>query len=152
MRENDDAAPGSGDGSLAEGLGETVEPGRAATDPFGDGGFEDTYGDGGAFGEGEVPGDAPDHTPVDDLPTRDASPLEGLGYLIEQVREALFGADEGATAGPGTDPLASAIEAGAPDPAEPADLVTDSDLDLTGDGVVDDYDLVEAEHPFDFGA
>ena len=62
---------------------------------------------------------------------QDNSPLEGIGFLIDEVREALFGEDD----------------AGAP-PARstpiPVDLGTDTDLDLTGDGVVDRADLHEA--------
>ena len=35
---------------------------------------------------------------------------------------------------------------------DPVDLETETDLDLTGDGVVDHGDLLEAEQPFDFDA
>lgn len=64
-----------------------------------------------------------------------ASPLEGIGFLLDQVREALFGEDDAA---------AGAFQ---PDPAE---LASDTDLDLTGDGLVDGADLHEAASPLDF--
>ncbi len=68
---------------------------------------------------------------------QDNSPLEGIGFLIDEVREALFGDEDAAAASPfDTDPV---------------DLETDTDLDLTGDGVVDRADLHEAASSFDFG-
>ncbi|HEX6424032.1 MAG TPA: hypothetical protein VFZ79_11170 [Acidimicrobiales bacterium] len=191
MRENDDVTSGTSGGSLAEGLGETAEPGggSSASGPFGDGGVDDSYGDstgsqvddsyddaygdatdgdaGGGFGDGDVadtdatldptgsdvtdgvgdgsPGDAG----LDglDVPSQGASPIEGIGYIIDQVREALFGSDDDA-AGSVLDADALASVRG----AEPADLATEADLDLTGDGVVDHGDLLEAEQPFDFDA
>jgi len=164
MRENDDVTSGPSGGSLAEGLGETAEPGggSSSSGPFGD----DTYGDtDGGFGDGDVTDSTLDPADEDvtgglgddglgdaglegvDLPSQDASPFEGIGYLIDQVREALFGPDDDAAASVlDADPLA-------PGPgAEPADLATETDLDLTGDGVVDHGDLLEAEQPFGFDA
>ena len=106
-----------------------------------------TYGDGdGSSSEDDTDAtvDDVDTTVVDDdsttvgdedLLAQDNSPLEGIGFLIEEVRDALFGDDE-AAAGPfDTDPV---------------DLETDTDLDLTGDGVIDRADLHEAASSFDF--
>ncbi len=199
MREDDDAPQqGTADGSLADGLGETAQPGEysSTSEPYGDGGIDDTYGedsydddaygdesteptdstdgsepddttaedtstqdDDGGYGDGEsgddgvviyddtddtgdsgAPDDGsepPDGTGFDDdLLAQDASPLEGVGFLIDEVRDALFGDDDEAAA--------SAVD------GDPADLATDTDLDLTGDGVVDSADLHEAESPLDF--
>jgi len=186
MRPEDDASDSSAaaDTSLADGFGETVEPGDdvSSTDPYGDewpdepygdgdgdeptddstsdsydedegdGGYSDTYGDGdgsttvepetddtGIFGP-----DEPDTLPSEedasvelDLESYDASPLEGIGYLLDQVRDALVGDDEGSGASPFD--------------ADPGDIASDSDLDLTGDGLVDGADLDEAGHVLDFG-
>ena len=67
---------------------------------------------------------------------QDDSPLEGIGYLLDEVREALFGDDDAAAASPfDTDPV---------------DLETETDLDLTGDGMVDRADLHEAASSLDF--
>ncbi|HEX6568300.1 MAG TPA: hypothetical protein VF015_04015, partial [Acidimicrobiales bacterium] len=77
-------------------------------------------------------------------PAHDASPLEGVGYLVDQVHDALFGDDDEASAAFEADPLTAAFE------TDPADLASDTDLDLTGDGVVNHADLLEAEHPLDF--
>lgn len=187
MRPEDDASDSSAaaDTSLADGLGETVEPGDdvSSTDPYGDewpdepyddgygdewpddshgdtddeddddGGYSDTYGDGdgsttvepetddtGIFGPDDEPDTLPteDDASVDlDIESHDASPLEGVGYLLDQVRDALLGDDEGA----GSSPF----------DADPGDLASDSDLDLTGDGLVDGADLHEAGHVLDFG-
>jgi len=78
-----------------------------------------------------------DGTSLDDgdVLAQDASPLEGIGYLLDEVRDALLGDDD--TAGP-------AFE------TDPADLASGSDLDLTGDGAVDAADLHEAGSAFDF--
>ena len=173
MRPEDDASDSSAaaDTSLADGLGETVEPGDdvSSTDPYGDewpddsygdtededddGGYSDTYGDGdgsttvepetddtGIFGPDDEPDTLPteDDASVDlDIESHDASPLEGVGYLLDQVRDALLGDDEGT----GSSPF----------DADPGDLASDSDLDLTGDGLVDGADLHEAGHVLDFG-
>lgn len=188
MRENDDVTSGASGGWLAEGLGETAEPGGGSSTsvPFGDGGldsdgdgtggqvddaYDDTYGDatdgdaGGGFGDGDVTeadatldptgsdvaGGLGDGSPGDagldglDLPSQGAAPIEGIGYIIDQVREALFGSDDAAGSVVDADALASALG------AEPADLAAETDLDLTGDAVVDHGDLLEAEQPFDFG-
>ncbi len=225
MREDDDAQQGSGEGSLADGLGETEPEYSSSSEPFGDGGFDDSYddsyGDGtydddpstdssstgsstddsdgsvvidgegddagsddsgsddpaagepedggdagpsdevddGGYGDGDADGDvviyesddqvgddtvepsddaADDGTSLDegDLLPEDASPLEGIGYLLDQVRDALLGdGDEDASAAFDVDP---------------ADLSSDTDLDLTGDGVVDAADLHEAASSLDF--
>ncbi|HET6948867.1 MAG TPA: hypothetical protein VFI47_00725 [Acidimicrobiales bacterium] len=123
----------------------------------GDGGYSDTYGDGdssttadtepddtGVFDtddtddtDGTLPTD--DDAAVDplDMEAHDASPLEGIGYLLDQVRDALLGEDDAASPA-------------SPFDAEPEDVASDSDLDLTGDGVVDRADLHEAGQIFDF--
>ena len=127
-------APGdgsSGDGPSGEG-------------PSGDG----TYGDGDT-GLDEPTDDGTGTTDVDESVTEDESPfedadlaqdnspLEGVGFLIDEVREALFGEDDAGAASPfDTDPV---------------DLETETDLDLTGDGVVDRADLHEAASSLDFG-
>jgi hypothetical protein len=200
MRENDDDdAPAAGpQGSLADGLGETAEPGEyeSSGDPygetdFGDDGYgEDSYGtDGttgdttgedsygtddtsggdtygtddtsgtdGTFGDGDGSADEADRDADggrdadddvdataandgstlggDDLLAQDNSPLEGIGFLIDEVREALFGEDDAAAASPFD--------------TDPGDIGTDTDLDLTGDGLVDRDDLHEAASSLDF--
>ena len=194
MRERDDDAPVTEpEGSLADGVGETAEPGgyESTSDPYGDTDFGDdsydedsygdssdddtslddtavddddsyggdddtsgtdsTYGDGDDGGDVIVDSDDPDgsSTDVDETVTEDESPfadgdlaednspLEGIGFLLDEVREALFGDDDAAAASPfDTDPV---------------DLETETDLDLTGDGVVDRADLHEAASSFDFG-
>ncbi len=193
MREDDDDTTGGpGGGPLADGLGETAEPGgySSSDEPYGDGGFDDsydetyeeTYGDAvgtddttsedsygtddttsddGGYGDGETgdvvedvddvdttsddatsddttSDDSGDGTASDDsdLLAEGASPLEGIGFLLDEVRDALFGEDdEGAATG---------------FDADPADMASDTDLDLTGDGIVDRADLHEAESLLDF--
>jgi hypothetical protein len=162
MREDDDPQGGEAQGSLADGLGQIPGETPSATDAYGDDSVDD-----GAYGDGADDGDTtsdvdttdtadtaddadvgddldPDVAALPDDPSgshesalaQDASPLEGIGFLLDELHDALFGDDEGA-----------ASELG-PDPAE---LTTGTDLDLTGDGVVDGADLHEAEDPFDFG-
>lgn len=117
--------------------------------PSDNGGYGEGDGDGGVViyeeddtvddaGDGDGPvSDGPDGSFDDsDLLAQDASPLEGIGYLIDEVRDALFGEDDEASSA-------------AFDP-DPADLESDTDLDLTGDGVVDTADLHEAGHVLDF--
>jgi serine-type D-Ala-D-Ala carboxypeptidase (penicillin-binding protein 5/6) len=236
MREDDDDAAdhSSTAGDLADGLGETAEPGSSSIDPYGDESFDDTYGDEGlddtygddtdgedgsttgaddsnddsyddGYGDdtyaGEVgdptdPGDADgddshgdgtdgdgtygdgdtsdDDTSDDDVVIEDetdapdadgddagtgadadtsavdtdpadigpeaADPLEGVGFLLDELRDALFGEDDGSAA-------VAEPDLG-PDVAE---VASDTDLDLTGDGLVDGADLHEAASPFDFG-
>ena len=72
----------------------------------------------------------------EDLLAQDNSPLEGIGFLIDEVREALFGEDDAAAASPFD--------------TDPGDIGTDTDLDLTGDGLVDRADLHEAASSLDF--
>ena len=165
MREDDAPESDQAHGSLADGLGQT--PGATpstATDAYGDDDLDDgAYGDGADVGDTADPTDASDTIddadigadalepegsalpddasggpgdPLEDPLAQDASPLEGIGYLLEELRDAVFGDD-------GED----AASAFAPDPA---DLASRTDLDLTGDGVVDPADLHEAESPFDF--
>jgi hypothetical protein len=209
MRENDDDAPAAGpQGSLADGLGETAEPGEyeSSGDPYGETDFgdddygedsygaddtsgedsygtddtsgedsygtddtsgEDTYGTDdtsgtdGTFGDGDGSADEDDENDGDadadrdadedlgatatddgsilsgdDLLAQDNSPLEGIGFLIDEVREALFGEDDAAAASPFD--------------TDPGDIGTDTDLDLTGDGLVDRADLHEAASSLDF--
>ena len=219
MREDDDAQQGTGEGSLADGLGETETEYSSSSEPFGDGDFggsyDDSYDDGpygddssagsstddsdgsvviydetddipsdtgdddtgtggrddvdvdvdspsdgsgdGGYGDGDAGGDvviyeddvqvgddtvgpsddaaADDGTSLDDggLLPEDASPLEGIGYLLEQVRDALLGdGDEDASAAFDADPAALA-----------------SDTDLAGDGVVGGAGLHEAASSLD---
>jgi hypothetical protein len=169
MREDDDAPDdGAAPGSLADGLGETAgDDHSSSADPYGDDGYgddgygEDSYDDG-TYGDGDTGTDTDADTTdtVDDeaggggepdtseLPdaddagiapdeplAQDVSPLEGVGFILDELRDALFGEEEADAA------------AFAPDPA---DLVSGTDLDLTGDGTVDRADLREAESPFDF--
>lgn len=160
MREDDAPQSDQPQGSLADGLGQTPgSDGSSAADPYGDDAIDDgAYGDGaddgdvaadttdgGGAGDDDLDAegaDLPDAPtgglgdPAGDPPSEDASPLEGIGFLLDELHDALFG-DDGADAG-------SAVT------TDPADLASDSDLDLTGDGVVDGADLREAESPFDF--
>ena len=122
-----DADGGFGDGDLTDlDTDTTLDPADDVTGDLGD----DGLGDAGIDGV--------------DLPSQDASPIEGVGYLIDQVREALFGPDDAAASVLDADLLAPGLG------TESADLATETDLDLTGDGVVDHGDLLEAEQPFDF--
>jgi hypothetical protein len=152
MRDDDDDVPGDGAGGpLAEGLGETAEPGDFPSTgdegTFGDGGDDITVDDTGAADETDAdPGRGGDEDTTTgegvegDLLAESGSPLEGIGYLLDELHGALFG-DE--------DDLAAQDEAVvAAFDADPADIETDRDLDLDGDGVVD---LHEAQSPFDFG-
>jgi hypothetical protein len=112
---------------------------------YGDG----TYGDGETV-TGELPGDTGGDTAgVDESATEDESPFDGavlahdgsppdgVDVLTDDVREARFGEDDAAGAGPlDTDAV---------------DLEIATDLDLTGDGIVDPPDPHEAAPAFDFG-
>jgi hypothetical protein len=122
---------------------------------------DDSYGedDGDSYGDGDSttwPGDDPDDdvTVADegdgggldpDIPesgeldpvAHDASPLEGVGFILDEIGDALFGEDD--------DEAATSLF-----DTDPADAATDTDLDLTGDGVVDRADLHEARSVFDF--
>ena len=133
---DDAAGDAPGDGSSGDG--------PSGEGPSGDG----TYGDGDT-GLDEPTDDGTSTTDVDESVTedespfedadlaQDISPLEGVGFLIDEVREALFGEDDAGAASPfDTDPV---------------DLETETDLDLTGDGVVDRADLHEAASSLDFG-
>jgi hypothetical protein len=215
MRGDDDDAQGDGSsgGPLAEGLGETVEPGvpSSTSDTYGD--VDDTYGsdtygsdtttgdtstddtydgdtygdesdtttddsyvddsygndtygedgsaDDGTFGDGDGADDGtdlPQDTTTDgdvdtdltvdeslevpDLVTESESPLDGMRYVLDELHDALFGEDE--------DTVGEAVGSGLE--TDPAELETDTDLDLNGDGVVDPADLHQLLSPFDFDA
>jgi hypothetical protein len=131
MRDNDDDGPRHDSGSLADGLGETV-----GDDPFGDGGFGDgdvesvgAEADTGAVGDETTPpgpeGDGADVTDgasgadgldASGLRAQSASPLEGLGYILGEVRDALFGGDAD-----GHDPGMLHDDAALPDDIDPSD-------------------------------
>jgi len=173
--DENDTRDGGTDGSLADGMSDV----SSSADRFGEDSYvedtydepfdEDNYGDGGVdagdsgddtFGDGStepdddgtgivVPSDDttvldPDDAAVEeielDMTGEENDPLEGVGYLIEELRDALLGEDDesGALSGP------------SPFDADPADVASDSDLDLTGDGLVDGHDLHEAGSVFDF--
>jgi hypothetical protein len=162
MRDDDDEAPDGSEGApLAEGLGEIIGSGgpSSTSDPFGDG----TFGDGEPVGpEADVDVDSDDTGQAEEVDpgavddadgtgvggedasilAETSSPLEGIGYILDELHSALFGEDE---AGAADEAVNAALS------QDPVDLETDTDLDLTGDGVVDQADLHEAESPFDFG-
>jgi hypothetical protein len=134
---------------------EDDDDGYDEDDSYGDDGADegDTYGDGDATtwpgGEGDDdttaldededggldPG-VPEGGGLDPV-AHDADPLEGIGYILDEIGDALFGEDDDEAA-------ASLFD------TDPADATTDTDLDLTGDGVVDRADLHEARSVFDF--
>ena len=88
-------------------------------------------------------GDDADTTAADEgILAESSSPLEGIGYILDELHSALFGEDEAAAADEAVNTALS---------QHPVELETDTDLDLTGDGVVDPDDLHEAGSPFDFG-
>jgi hypothetical protein len=124
--DDDDASAGSAGGPLADGLEEIIGSGGSSStgDPLGDGASpgEGTFGDG--------------------ILAESSSPLEGIGYVLDELHGALFGDDE-------ADAADEAVNAALSH--DLADLETDTDLDLSGDGVVDPDDLDEAGSPFDFG-
>jgi hypothetical protein len=123
---DDDASAGSAGGPLAEGLGEIIGSGGSSS-------TGDSLGDGASPGEG---------TFGDGILAESSSPLEGIGYVLDELHGALFGDDE-------ADAADEAVNAALSQ--DPADLETDTDLDMSGDGVVDPDDLDEASSPFDFG-
>jgi hypothetical protein len=138
---------------------------------YGDDGYGDgTYGDG-TYGDGTDDGTDDDvliedetDTDVDDTTApgegddgglditatdpepEGADPLEGIGFLLDELQDALFGEDD-------VDPLAAAeAEAAELEAAlDPADVPTDTDLDFNGDGVVDEADLHDVVSQFDLG-
>jgi hypothetical protein len=166
MRDDDESPDGSGGAPLAEGLGEIIGSGgsSSAGDPLGDGASpgEGTFGDGEPVGpEADVDGGIDDTGQVDEVDpgagddaditaaadgilAESSSPLEGIGYILDELHSALFGEDEAAAADEAVDAALS---------EDPVGLETDTDLDLdlSGDGVVDPDDLHEAGSPFDFG-
>jgi hypothetical protein len=75
-----------------------------------------------------------------ELEGHENDPLEGVGYLIDELRDALLGEDDQVDGLAGPSPF----------DADPVDVASDTDLDLTGDGVVDGHDLHEAGSVFDF--
>ena len=72
------------------------------------------------------------------------SPFESVGHLLEEIGDALFG-DEG------DGEEEALVAAASPFDGDPADIASDEDLDLTGDGLIDGADLHEATSVFDFG-
>jgi len=180
MRPSDDETPDRGDGdSLADGVGEvssSTEPfgdelsdDTYDEDSYGDdtdigdsyGDDTDTDGDGDGFGDGSGEPDGSvddgdvgagddgtvletdDQLPELEIVGHENSPFESVGHILEEISDALFGDD-------GDDDQALAAAA-SPFDADPADIASDEDLDLTGDGVVDGADLHEATSVFDFG-
>jgi hypothetical protein len=113
--------------------GDSYGDGDSTTLPGGaqDGDSSVVDGDDGALEPG-----APDGGELDPV-AHDASPLEGIGFILDEIGDALFGEDDDEAAGSLFD-------------TDPADAATDTDLDLTGDGVVDRADLHEARSVFDF--
>lgn len=101
-----------------------------------DGGSSDSDDDGSVASDGGVL----DGT---DLLAQDASPLEGIGFLLDELHDALLGDDEAASLIEQEEAAFSQLD------QDPADTASDSDLDLTGDGVVDGADLHEARSVFD---
>lgn len=122
MRERDDDAPGQESGSLAGGLGETSSGGVSGDplDPYGDTYGDDTFGDGAP--DDQFPSD-PDTSVADGSlddaldtddgsldsgaafepgdPAQSHSIMDGIEYLVDELREAVFGADDDPAA---TDP------------------------------------------------
>ena len=144
------------------------DDGTTIGDTYGDDDtYGDTYGDGDGdgFGDGSTDPDETADDGGDDTGTGDDdgtvldtdgqlpeleivghenSPFESVGHLIDEIGDALFGDDT-------DDDQQSLAAASSPFDADPADIASDNDLDLTGDGVVDRADLHEAASPFDFG-
>jgi hypothetical protein len=179
MRPTDEDQPDRGDGdSLADGVGEVSSSADPFGDELSDDDFDDsfdddtdigdtygndTYGDDDTFGDGSGEPDSSVDADVDDTGSDDGtvldsddqlpelemvghenSPFESVGHLLEQIGDALFGDESD-----GDD--AALAAAASPFDADPADLASEDDLDLTGDGVVDAADLHEATSVFDFG-
>ncbi|HZM30437.1 MAG TPA: hypothetical protein VFB77_08115 [Acidimicrobiales bacterium] len=177
--ENDSPEPGA-DGSLADGRSDVSSAEPFGDDAYDEDVFDDTdsddtdgddtYGEDGedvfeedgGFGDGStepvgeddggvlVPGEdttileTEDTVPADsgdlELEGHENDPLEGVGYLIDELRDALLGEDDPADGLAGPSPF----------DADPSDVASDTDLDLTGDGVIDGHDLHEAHSVFDF--
>jgi hypothetical protein len=173
MRPSDDDTPDRGDGdSLADGMGEVT----SSSDPFGDELTDDTFdddsfdddtdigdesGDDDGFGDrsGEPDGsveldegsdddgtvlETDDQVPELEMVGHENSPFDSVGHLLEEIGDALFG-DEG------DGDEEALVPAVSPFDADPADVASEDDLDLTGDGVIDGADLHEATSVFDFG-
>jgi hypothetical protein len=139
---------------------DTFGEGDDGDDTSGEG--DSTYGDGdgadgGVLVEEETDVDLDDTTATSDDdaggldiaatdPEPEASdPLEGIGFLLDELHDALFGEDD-------ADPLATlAAEAEAEAALGPADVPTDTDHDFNGDGVVDQADLHDVVSQFDLG-
>jgi hypothetical protein len=180
MRPDENDSPeGGADGSLADGRSDVSSAEPFGEDTYDEEIFDDDYGDDGygedvddeevvvdedgGFGDGST-------EPVDDddgggvlvpdedttildteetLPTgsrdlelegHENDPLEGVGYLIDELQDALMGED---------DPV-DGLAGPSPFDADPAAVASDTDLDLTADGVIDGHDLHEAHSVFDF--
>jgi hypothetical protein len=171
--DGDSLADGVGEvSSSADPFGDELSDDTYGDDPDGDDGTDigdtyggDTYGGGDddTFGDGsgepdesvDVGGDTgsddgtvlegDDEVPQLEMVGHENSPFESVGHLLEEIGDALFG-DEG-----DGDDEALVAAAAPPFDADPADIASDEDLDLTGDGVVDRADLHEATSVFDFG-
>jgi hypothetical protein len=144
MRPTDDDSPDqSADGaSLADGMGETAEHGEdSSDDEWSDSTYDETYDETDedtSYGEGaiedESDGDISDSDDDDvpvvpedevvepiDLVAHDASPLEGLGFLLDQIGDALIGDDDAGDADASVDFLVDG-----PGPHDPAEGAIDS--------------------------
>jgi hypothetical protein len=125
--DEDDAYGGEdGDGDYGDGDGTTWPGGDEDDDTIDVDADDDGQLAPGVPGEGEL-----------DPVAHDASPLEGIGFILDEIGDALFGEDD-------EEASASLFD------TDPVDAATDTDLDLTGDGVVDRADLHEARSVFDF--
>jgi hypothetical protein len=126
------------------------------TDTYGDADAttdgDGTFGDGDGTTDADVLDDTADADVVDvtvdggadgtELLTESESPIDGIRYVLDELHEALFG-EEDATVG---EAAATGFE------NDPADVVTETDLDFNGDGVADRADLDEVTSSFDFDA
>lgn len=175
MRPDENDSPeGGADGSLAGGRSDVSSAEPFGEDTYDEEIFDDDDGvevddedvvvdEDGGFGDGStepveeddgggvlVPDDDTTILDSDDaLPTgsgdlelegHENDPLEGVGYLIDELQDVLLGED---------DPVAG-LAGPSPFDADPVDVASDTDLDLTGDGVIDGHDLDEAQSVFDF--
>jgi hypothetical protein len=133
------------------GTDETNGSDRSDDGTFGDGETDAGGDSGGVFDGGSSDRDDDGSVTSDggvldgtDLLAQDASPLEGIGFLLDELHDALLGDDDEAALIEQEEAAFSQLD------QDPADIASDSDLDLTGDGVVDGADLHEARSVFDF--
>lgn len=133
-----------GDDAYGDGADGGTDDGDTSTLPADDdGGYGDGEGDV-VYDEDAEAGDAGGGGLDDsDLLAQQSSPLEGLGYLIDEVRDALFGDDDGdaAAVDPAGDSGEGAFDADGlhgVDPATDLDADLDDPIDDGGDhGVID---------------